>query len=77
MEDVSRYGRDYQYYKDYEKLYGSVDVTRLITLKKLVETSEYEEWKDYKEFMQWRNSKDRNTWKDTDEYIEWELKRHI
>lgn len=75
MEDMSRYGRDYQYYKDYEKLYGSLDVLRLITLKKLVEDCEYEEWKDYKEFKEWCNSEERVKWKGSTDYIEWELKR--
>lgn len=75
MENTSRYGRDYQYYKDYEKLYGSLDVRRLITLKKLVEDSEYEEWKDYKEFKEWCNSEERLKWKGSSDYIEWELKR--
>ncbi|MBE3592957.1 MAG: hypothetical protein IMW84_08905 [Thermoanaerobacter sp.] len=75
MKDTSRYGRDYQYYKDYERLYGSYDITKLVTLKKLVEASEYEEWKDYKEFKEWCNSEERHNWKNSPKYIEWEKKK--
>jgi hypothetical protein len=75
MEANARYGRDYQYYKEYEKLYGSLDIFRFLTAKKLNELGEYEEWKDYKEFKEWLSSKEKFDWKDSKDYLDWEIRK--
>ncbi|MDI6603914.1 MAG: hypothetical protein QME35_02050 [Thermoanaerobacteraceae bacterium] len=75
MEAKLRYGRDYHIYKDYERLYGNLDILKFVTVKKLVETGEYEEWKDYKEFKEWCDFKEKGDWKNSKNYIEWEISK--
>ncbi len=75
MDANGRYGRDYHYYKEYEKLYGSLDIFRFLAAKRLNELGEYEEWKDYKEFKDWLSSKEISDWKTSKDYLEWERKK--
>ncbi|AAM25015.1 MULTISPECIES: hypothetical protein [Caldanaerobacter] len=50
MKNTSRYGRDYYYYKDYERLYANYDASKLEIIKKLIEAGEYEKLKAYRGF---------------------------
>ncbi|MGB9779733.1 MAG: hypothetical protein ACPLSA_02170 [Caldanaerobacter sp.] len=47
MKNTSRYGRDYYYYKDYERLYSNYDVSKLEIIKRLIEAGEREKLKVY------------------------------
>jgi hypothetical protein len=47
MKNTSRYGRDYYYYKDYERLYLNYDESKLEIIKRLIEAGEREKFKVY------------------------------